>query len=147
MILLRGVAENVKSAAEIMDRSIRVLDASLSTAQLRDIVDGDQTLRYDVVSREGKVEGWLRVDAPLRSMANATSVQVTLGWLAQSNYVLVHESYAASTVIQILSNRPGQIAVVVRRGQARDARHVLGVIVRDHIAAALSNGSHTYHHG
>jgi hypothetical protein len=120
----------VTSAAEIMDRGVRVLDARLSAAQLREIADAERTLHYVVVADDRKIQGWLRVDPALLPAPSTPASQLTLGRLARTHFIFVRESEPAVSVVRLMLHRPDDVAIVVGVIPARTPSSVLGVIDR-----------------
>lgn len=133
----------MKSAAEIMDRNILVLDAAIPVDKLSEIA-AEPSVHYVLVSSDGKILGWIRTDSALTRKLDARTDGLTLRRLAQSWFIFVRDNDTAGTVVRALCNRPGEIAIVVEGNAAHGARHVLGVIGSEHRALALSDSVHVY---
>ncbi|WP_084688025.1 chloride channel protein [Paraburkholderia oxyphila] len=127
----------VQSAAQVMETDVLVLDADVP---FRDLLrsPGDPAFRHVVVTRKGRIHGVLRINTGLRRAVSSDDSSVTLGRLAQHNYIVVAESDAAFDVISRLRQQRATMAVVVTNDQMGPLR-VSGVIAKEHIADAVAS--------
>ena len=127
----------VQSAAQVMETDVLVLDEAVP---FRDLLrsPGDPAFRHVVVTRHGKINGVLRINTGLRRAVSHDDPSVTLGRLAQHNYIVVGESDAAFDVISQLRQHRATMAVVVT-GDPSGTLRVSGVIAKEHIADAVAS--------
>ncbi|WP_241560075.1 chloride channel protein [Solirhodobacter olei] len=134
----------VKRAGELMDASVMVMDRATTFAELIRATAGRDGLQHVVITAEGQIIGTLRVNTSLRRAVGADAAEVTLGELAQRDFVIVPE---AESMFEIIGRMPGgqlRTAVVVRRTLGQAQPEVLGVISRDQIAKAVADGVQIY---
>jgi CIC family chloride channel protein len=127
----------VQSAAQVMETDVLVLDAAVPFGDLLRS-PGDPAFRHVVVTRDGKIHGVLRINTGLRRAVSRDDPSVTLGRLAQHNYIVVDESEAAFDVISQMRQRRATMAVVTTAEQS-GALRVSGVIAKEHIADAVAS--------
>ncbi|WP_434667115.1 chloride channel protein [Paraburkholderia sp. A3BS-1L] len=127
----------VQSAAQVMETDVLVLDEAVPFRNLLRS-PGDPAFRHVVVTRDGKINGVLRINTGLRRAVSRDDLTVTLGRLAQHNYIVVDESDAAFDVISQLRQHRATMAVVVAGGLSGPLR-VSGVIAKEHIADAVAS--------
>ncbi|CAB3803896.1 Voltage-gated ClC-type chloride channel ClcB [Paraburkholderia caffeinitolerans] len=127
----------VQSAAQVMETDVLVLDAAVP---FRDLLrsPGDPAFRHVVITRNGKISGVLRINTGLRRAVSRDDPSVTLGRLAQHNYIVVSESDAAFDVIGQLQQHRATMAIVVK-GDPSGSLQVCGVIAKEHIADAVAS--------
>ncbi|WP_395064262.1 chloride channel protein [Paraburkholderia silvatlantica] len=127
----------VQSARQVMETDVLVLDAGVPFRDLLRSPD-DPAFRHVVVTRDGKIHGVLRINTGLRRAVSRDDSSVTLGRLAQHNYIVVDESDAAFDVISQLRQRRATMAVVTTGNQSGPLQ-VSGVIAKEHIADAVAS--------
>lgn len=127
----------VQSARQVMETDVLVLDAAVPFQDLLRSPD-DPPFRHVVVTRDGKIHGVLRINTGLRRAVNRDDPSVSLGRLAQHNYIVVDESDAAFDVISQLRQHRATMAIVTTRDTS-GALHVSGVIAKEHIADAVAS--------
>ncbi|HUA77541.1 MAG TPA: chloride channel protein [Acetobacteraceae bacterium] len=135
----------VRSAAEIMDRDVLVLDGTTSFADLLSRAAVSTGLQHIVVTEEGRVVGWLRVDTSLRRTVGVGAAHATLGELAHRTFVTVRPTDAVFSVITAMSAAFAAAAIVL--GDAKGSSPeppVLGVITREHVAEAVAGTVQIY---
>lgn len=127
----------VQSAAQVMETDVLVLDEAVP---FRDLLrsPGDPAFRHVVVTRHGKINGVLRINTGLRKAVSRDDPSMTLGRLAQSNYIVVSEADAAFDVISQLRQHRATMAVVLS-GDPCTSLRVSGVIAKEHIADAVAS--------
>jgi chloride channel protein, CIC family len=127
----------VQSAAQVMERDVMVLDEAVP---FRDLLRSPQepAFRHVVVTRDGRIHGVLRINTGLRRAISRDDSSVTLGRLAQRNFIVVEETAAAFDVISQLRRQRAVMAVVLAHAQAGPPQ-VSGVIAKEHIADAVAS--------
>ena len=134
----------VRSAAEIMEPGVMVLDAATRFGDFLARAAAPRGLQHVVVTRQGRVVGWLRVDTALRRAVGADAATVTLGELAHRTFVVVRPKDAVFSVITAMTAAGAETAIVSgpagRPGPAGrlGPERVLGVITREHVAEAVA---------
>jgi CIC family chloride channel protein len=127
----------VQSAAQVMETDVLVLDADVPFRDLLRSPD-DPAFRHVVVTRGGRIHGVLRINTGLRRAVSRDDPSLTVGRLAQHNYIVVDESDAAFDVISQLRQHRATMAVVTA-GQPFGPLQVSGVIAKEHIADAVAS--------
>ena len=135
----------VRSAAEIMERGVMVLDAATTFADFLGAAGTAGGLQHVVVTREGNVVGWLRVDTGLRRAVGAAAATATLGELAHRSFVIVRPGDAVFGVITAMRAKGAEAAIVVGAGGGgAGGAPVLGVITPEHVAEAVAGTVEIY---
>lgn len=127
----------VQSAAQVMETDVLVLDAATPFRDLLRSPDAP-AFRHVVVTRENRIHGVLRINTGLRRAVSHDNPAVTIGRLAQRNFIVVSESDAAFDVISQLRSHRAIMAVVVY-GDGSGPPKVSGVIAKEHIADAVAS--------
>ncbi|WP_375167780.1 chloride channel protein [Burkholderia pyrrocinia] len=128
----------VQSAAQVMETDVLVQDADILFRDILGHLDGPP-FRHVVVTRSGRIEGVLRINTGLRRAISHDHPSVTLGTLAQHNFIVVTPNEAAFDVISKLRQKRATMAVVVTRPEADGMLEVTGVIAKEHIADAVAS--------
>jgi CIC family chloride channel protein len=134
----------VRSAAEIMERDVLVLDEATPFAAFLNMAAAEGGLRHVVVTRGGTIMGGLRVNTDLRSALGAAAGGVLLGALVRPNFTTVRESDVAFDVITTIWNKRAAMAIVIGRAGGQDAERVLGVITKEHVADTVARSVQIY---
>ena len=134
----------VRSAAEIMDRDVLVLDEATLFAAFLGMAAAQGGLRHVVVTRGGTIIGGLRVNTDLRRALGAAAPDVRLGDLAAPNFTLVGPGDVAFDVIKTVWNRRVAMAIVVGRAEPQREARVLGVITKEHVADTVARSVEIY---
>ncbi len=134
----------VRSAAEIMERDVLVLDEATPFAAFQDMAAAQGGLRHVVVTRDGKIVGGLRVNTDLRTALGAAAGGVLLGSLVRPNFTTVRESDVAFDVITNIRQRRAAMAIVISRPRGADPERVLGVITKEHVADTVARSVQIY---
>ena len=111
----------VRSAAEIMERDVLVLDEGTQFAAFLAMAAAEGGLRHVVVTRGGTIVGGLRVNTDLRRALGAAAGNVRLGDLVRPNFTIVREREVAFDVIATIWKRRAAMAIVISQRRA-DAR-------------------------
>lgn len=128
----------VQNAAQVMETDVLVQDADVLFRDILGNLDGPP-FRHVVVTRSGRIEGVLRINTGLRRAISHDHPSVTLGTLAQHNFIVVAPTDAASDVISQLRQKHATMAVVVKGPELEGSVEVVGVIAKEHIADAVAS--------
>ena len=101
-------------------------------------------LRHVVVTRRRHIVGAIRINTDLRRAVGAAGADVTLGELAQRKYTVVRENTVTFDVINRMRRKGATMALVIPRAGFPDAKRVLGVITREHIADSVADSISLY---
>ncbi len=132
----------VRSAAEIMERDVLVLDEATPFSQFLKLAAEEGGLRHVVVTSHGKVLGGLRVNTDLRRTLGVAATDVRLGDLVQPRFTIVGETEVAFDVITTMWNRNATMAIVVSRDGGTE--RVLGVMTKEHVADTVARSVQIY---
>ena len=133
----------VRSAAEIMERDVLVLDEGTPFAAFLDMARSQGGLRHVVVTRNGTILGGLRVNTDLRRALGAAG-EATLGDLVRPGFTIVGETAVAFDVIKTIWALGAQMAIVTTRSADQEPERVLGVITKEHIADTVARSIKIY---
>ncbi|CAE6692978.1 H(+)/Cl(-) exchange transporter ClcA [Paraburkholderia domus] len=128
----------VQNAAQVMETDVFVLDAQVPFRDLLTRSEGPP-FRHVVVTREHEIYGVLRINTGLRRAVSESDSDITLGALAQRNFIVVRENEVAFGVITRLWKQHAMMAVVVGRHEGHGPDRVLGIIAKEHIADAVAS--------
>ena len=132
----------VRSAADIMERDVLVLDEATAFARFFELAAQGGGLRHVVVTRSGKVIGGLRVNTDLRRTLGVAASEVRLGDLVQPLFTIVRETEVAFDVITTMWNRNASMAIVVSHDGGTE--RVLGVVTKEHVADTVARSVQIY---
>ena len=133
----------VRSAAEIMERDVLVLDENTPFAVFLNMATVQGGLRHVVVTRGGTILGGLRVNTDLRRALGAAG-DVALGDLVRPGFAIVRESDVAFDVITTIWNKGVAMAIVTSRSGGHEPERVLGVITKEHVADTVARSIQIY---
>jgi len=128
----------VRSAGEVMDSDIEVLPAEASFDEYLRQPEHAGRLRHVVVTANGNIYGVIRVNTGLRRGLEAAHTGVSLGDVANRNFIVVPEGETAFDVIRRMWRRNAIMAVVLRGGD------VAGVITKEHVADSVADSIKAY---
>jgi len=134
----------VRSAADVMDRDVLVLDEATTFAEFLSMAAEAGGMRYVVATREGAILGALRVNTDLRRAVTAGGSDAALGQLVGRRFVTVQETAATFNVIALMARSGAAMAVVVAEQPAKGALQVLGIISKDQVADAVAASIRLY---
>jgi CIC family chloride channel protein len=140
---LRTSPHFVRRAGEMMLSNFGPLPASTTLAEFARTVSKQPSVPIFLVEDQDRIVGFVRNEAALRFL-NPTSGSVTLGELAEKNYITVSERTALYDVIAGLHAHKASIAVVSNGSGAGTAREVTGVISRRRLADAMIEAAELY---
>ena len=132
----------VRSAAEIMESDVLVLDEATPFSRFLELATKEGGLRHVVVTRSGTVVGGLRVNTDLRRTLGVAAGEVRLGDLARPNFTIVREAEVAFDVITTMWDRNASMAIVV--SHAGGTERVLGVVTKEHVADTVARSIKIY---
>jgi chloride channel protein, CIC family len=132
----------VRSAAEIMESDVLVLDEATPFSRFLELATKEGGLRHVVVTRSGTVVGALRVNTDLRRTLGVTAGEVRLGDLARPNFTIVREAEVAFDVITTMWDRNATMAIVVSHDGGTE--RVLGVVTKEHVADTVARSIRIY---
>jgi CIC family chloride channel protein len=132
----------VRSAGEIMDRDVLVLEETTPFSTFLKLAAVEGGLRYVVVTRDGAVTGGLRVNTDLRRTLGVAAGDVLLGDLMNPRFIIVRETEVAFDVITSMWNRKATMAIVVSNEGGTE--RVLGVITKEHVADTVARSVQIY---
>jgi CIC family chloride channel protein len=133
----------VRSAADIMERDVLVLDEATPFSRFLELAAAQGGLRHVVVTHAGTVIGGLRVNTDLRRTLGATSSEVPLGDLVRpGSFTVVRAADIAFDVITMIWNRQASMAIVV--SEAGGTEQVLGVVTKEHVADTVASSIQIY---
>jgi CIC family chloride channel protein len=132
----------VRSAAEVMDRDVLVLDQGTLFSTFLKLAMVQGGLRHVVVTRDGTVTGGLRVNTDLRRTLGVAAGNVRLGDLADPKFIIVRQAEVAFDVITAMWNRKATMAIVV--SEEGGTERVLGVITKEHVADTVASSVQIY---
>ncbi|MDQ2763901.1 MAG: chloride channel protein, partial [Pseudomonadota bacterium] len=134
----------VRSAAEIMERDVLVLDEATPFAAFLNMAATQGGLRHVVVTQGGTITGGLRVNTDLRRALGAAAGDVRLGDLVRPSFIIVGEGDVAFDVIRTIWNRRATMAIVVSQAGGHDPERVLGIITKEHVADTVARSVEIY---
>jgi len=132
----------VRSAAEIMESDVLVLDEATPFATFLQLAAAQGGLRHVVITRGGAVIGALRVNTDLRRTVGASAEDVRLGDLVQPGFTIVREDDVAFDVIRTIWDRAATMAIVVSHKGGTE--RVLGVVTKEHVADTVARSVQIY---
>ncbi|MGA7777437.1 MAG: chloride channel protein [Paraburkholderia sp.] len=128
----------VQSAAQVMETDVFVLDERVPFRDVLARAEG-AAFRHVVITKANEIYGVLRINTGLRRAVSQSAPDITLGVLAQRNFIVVGPNDVAFGVITSLWKQHAMMAVVVGKQEGRGPVRVLGVIAKEHIADAVAS--------
>jgi chloride channel protein, CIC family len=134
----------VRHAADVMDSDVLVLPASADFDGFLRQPAHKGAFKHVVVTEGDRIVGVLRVNTAFRRGLEDTSTGVTLGDVAQKNFVVADADEIVFDVIERMWREGAAMAVVVRsHGKAR-ASDVRGMISKEHVADSVAESIRPY---
>jgi chloride channel protein, CIC family len=134
----------VRHASEIMDKNVLVLPAETPFNTFLRQPEHGGALKHVVITRDDHIEGVLRVNTGLRHGLEDAFTGVTLGDVAQRDFVIAREDDIGFDVIDSLWRGHGTMAVVVAAKGAANAKNVRGIISKEHVADSVADNITRY---
>jgi CIC family chloride channel protein len=125
-----------------METDIAVLDESVLFSMFMN--PNASGLRHVVVTRFGMPQGVIRVNADLRRGIGTVAENVTLGQLAQNDFIIADDAEAMYDVITEMSKQHAVAAVVMGKDQNGGHNIVHGIITKDYIADVVAGSIEIY---
>lgn len=128
----------VRQASEVMDPDVIVLPAEASFDAFLRLPEHDGRLRHVVIIKKGRLFGVIRVNTGLRHGLESAYTGVTLGDVANRNFIVVREAEVVFDVIERMWRKQATMALVVSgRGVPRGG-DVIGAITKEHVADSVA---------
>jgi len=134
----------VRHANEIMDKDVAILPSATGFDAFLRQPEHNGALKHVVVIDEDRIVGVLRVNTGLRRGLEDTYTGVTLGEVAQRDFVIAREDDIGFEVIERMWKRNGAMAVVVAGTGTPTAADVRGIITKEHVADSVADGIKDY---
>jgi CIC family chloride channel protein len=128
----------VQSAGQVMETDVLIHEARTQFGATLSHTS-EPAFRHIVVTMDNEIYGVLRINTGLRRAVSHGASDITLGELAQRNFIVVRESDAVFGVISRLWKQHAVMAVVVEQSSRSNPVRVLGVIAKEHIAEAVAS--------
>jgi CIC family chloride channel protein len=129
--VLQRDLQNIKSAGEIMERSVTTIEADMPVGSFLNEVCSRTFAHHYLVSRNGKIVGVVDRDAIIKSVGEARTVPI--GEIADRNYIAVTENRTFSSIMTALREQRASIAVVVEKEGDNSVEAVKGIITPEQI--------------
>jgi CIC family chloride channel protein len=134
----------VRRAKEVMETEVAIVVPETSFDEFVRRPEHGGRMRHIIVARGNRLFGVLRVNTALRGGLGVVESVITMGALAQRNFVIAREEDVMFDVIARLWRKSAVMAVVVRgRGVPRTGA-VVGVITKEHVADAVAESVSVY---
>jgi CIC family chloride channel protein len=127
----------VQEAGQVMETDALVLDHATPFREILLRSEG-MLFRHAVVTKDDRILGVLRINMGLRRAVSQADSDITVGELAQRNFIVVMQHEIAFRVISRLWKQHAAMAVVVEQDDARIPVRVLGVIAKEHVADSVA---------
>ena len=138
----------VRRAREVMETDFVLAAATMSFDLFLHDPGHQGRLRHVVVRDGERIVGVLRVNTSLRRATEAgRSGSAQLSELASPNFTVVHEDDGTLDVIHRMWRQHASMALVVRGRGEPQARDVIGVITKEHVADSVALGTNVYPSG
>ena len=134
----------VRSAADVMDRNILLIDENASFEEFLRDAGGTGGMRHVVVTRGNLIVGALRVNTSLRQTVSAAAANIPMRSLVQRNYTIVRKNAVVFDVISRLQRRKAIMGIVVDGNGRPRVSDVVGVITKEHIADEVASSVRMY---
>jgi CIC family chloride channel protein len=135
----------VRRAKDVMDKDVLIAPAAQNFDDFVSRPDRAGRMLHVVVSDGDRLFGVLRINTALRHASEgAAAARVTLGDVANRNFVVVTEDEIVFDVIQRIWREQAAMAVVARSGSAQQPRDVVGVITKEQVADSVAESIAVY---
>ena len=128
----------VRQAHEVMDPDVLLLPSESSFDDFLKRPENEGRLRHVVVTHHGRIFGVIRVNTSLRSGLEGAHTGVTLGEVANRNFVVVPKDEAVFDVIERIWRKDAVMALVAAGRGIPRPEDVLGVITKEHVADSVA---------
>jgi CIC family chloride channel protein len=137
----------VRRASEVMDPDVVVLPFEFSFDEFLRWPEHDGRLRHVVVTRNGRLFGVIRVNTGLRQGLEDAHTGVTLGDVANRNFIVVRGGDVVFDVIERIWRKQAVMALVVAARGVPRGDDVVGVITKEHVADSVASSVKIYPRG
>jgi CIC family chloride channel protein len=137
----------VRRAAEVMDADVLLLPAETSFDDFLRRPEHGGRMRHVVVTNKGRIYGVLRVNTGLRRGLEGAQTGVSLGEIANRNFIIVGENDVAFDVIRRMWRKEANMALVVKGTGVPHEEDVVGVITKEHVADSVAQSVQIYPRG
>jgi chloride channel protein, CIC family len=127
----------VRRARDVMQKDVTLLAADAHFDAFLRQHGEERGLHYVVVTRANHIAGVVRVNTSLRRGIEQSYTGVCLGDVAQRNFTIVRESDIMFDVVQRITRRNADMAIVVKdRSRGRPA-DIAGIVSKEQIADSV----------
>lgn len=134
----------VRHANEVMETDIIRLPADTDFDAFLRSPETGIGLKHVVVTRGDRIAGVVRVNTALRRGLERAYTGVTLGSVAQRNFIIAREDDIVFDVVTRMTRRNAAMAVVTRDVRRPHAADVVGIISKEHIADSVAESIKPY---
>jgi CIC family chloride channel protein len=134
----------VRRAREVMDTDVVVLPAEESFDVFLRRPEHNGRLRHVVVTRNGRLYGVIRVNTGLGRGLEGAHTGVSLGEVANRNFVITREDEVVADVIERMWRKDAIMTIVVAGHGVPGGTDVVGVITKEHVADSVANSVKIY---
>lgn len=134
----------VRHAEDVMDTDVAVLSAKADFDAFLRQPEHKGALKHVVVTEGDRIVGVLRVNTAFRRGLEAAYTGVTLGDVAQKNFIVAGADEIAFDIIERMWREDAAMAVVVRNRARARADDVRGIISKEHVADSVAESIRPY---
>jgi len=134
----------VRLARDVMETDIDVLPAETTFGDYLGRPGHAGRIRHIVVTRGGRLLGFVRVNTALRQALDGAAARVTLGEMASRAFTVARADTVVADVVRRLRRREAVLAIVTRGAGAPRGADVLGVIGKEHVADSVADSVSLY---
>jgi len=134
----------VRLARDVMETDIDVLPAETTFGDYLGRPGHAGRIRHVVVTRGGRLLGFVRVNTALRQALDGAAARVTLGEMASRAFTVARTDTVVADVVRRLRRREAVLAIVTRGAGAPRGADVLGVIGKEHVADSVADSVSLY---
>jgi CIC family chloride channel protein len=134
----------VRHAKDVMDSDVLVLPATTGFDAFLRQPAHKGTLKHVVVTEDERIVGVLRVNTAFRRGLESAYTGVTLGDVAQKNFIIAGADEIAFDVIDHMWREGAAMAVVVHNQAKARAEDVRGIISKEHVADSVAESIRPY---
>ena len=134
----------VRRARDVMDTDFVLVPAGTGFDAFLRAPENQGRMRYLLVTSGDRIIGVQRVNTALHHGLEAAKTGLTLGDVANRNFVIAREDDIVFDTIRRMWRRGAFMAVVVGKGGVPRARDVKGVISKEHVADSVATSIQIY---
>jgi CIC family chloride channel protein len=129
---LQANFQQLKRARDVMDSHVRALSASRTLGEFARIVQVEKDVSWFLVGEANSIIGVIAKDAAIDA-ADPSRSALTLGEIADKNYVVVPEEAMLFDVIDRMRSHQASVALVTMKSTPLSVESVKGLITKGHI--------------